>query len=115
MIAALLDPTHKSQEVACAAVGVPVRTLQNWLLDPVFVATLRQAENDAIGEATRRLVMVAPAAVYVIVSIMVDKSNGANVRRLAAGQILDTLLRLRELHDHEQQLAALEAQSASQG
>ena len=110
MIAALLDPQHRNQETACAAVGVPVRTFQNWLLDAEFVAALRKAEADAIGEATRRLVMVAPSAVAVVVSIMADKKSPPTVRLRAAGQVLDTLLRLRELHDHEERLAALEGE-----
>jgi hypothetical protein len=110
MIAALLDPQHKSQEAACAAAGVPVRTLQNWLRDPDFLAALRQAEGNAIGEATRRLVMAAPTAVAVVVNVMTAKDSPPNVRLRAAGQVLDTLVRLRELNDYDQRLRQLEMQ-----
>ena len=109
MIAALLDPAHKSQEAACEAAGVPLRTLHNWLNEPEFVAALRRAESEAITLAMRRLVTVAPAAVAVIVSVMADSKTSASLRLRAAGQVLDTLQRLREMHDFEERLAALEA------
>jgi hypothetical protein len=109
MIAALLDPQHRSQEAACEAAGVPLRTLHNWLRDdPEFMASLRRAEGEAITLAMRRLVTVAPAAVGVIVSVMADQKVSASLRLRAAGQVLDTLQRLREMHDFEQRLAALE-------
>jgi hypothetical protein len=110
MIAALLDPSHPSQEAACRAAGVPLRTLHNWLRDdPDFLAALRRAESEAITLAMRRLVTVAPAAVAVIVAVMADTKTSASLRLRAAGQVLDTLQRLREMHDFEERLAALEA------
>jgi hypothetical protein len=109
MIAALLDPRHRSQEAACEAAGVPLRTLHNWLRDdPEFIASLRRAESEAITLAMRRLTSVAPDAVAVIVSIMIDPKTSASVRLRAAGQVLDTLQKLRELHEFEARLAALE-------
>lgn len=108
MIVALLDPRHRTQEAACAAVGVPERTLQNWLLDPDFVAALRQAEGAAIDESVRRLVSVSEAADATIVSIMSDKSNSPGVRLRAAGMVKDQLIGLRTLRNIEARLAALE-------
>lgn len=112
MIAALLNPANRSQAAACTAAKVPVRTLQNWMDDPEFVAALRAAEAEAIGEASRRLVGVAPMAVAVILQIMADGQIAPTVRLRAAGQVLDTLLRLREMQSFEQRLAALEQQIA---
>lgn len=114
MIAALLDPAHRSQEAACAAVGVPVRTLQNWLLDPAFVAQLRKAEGNAIDESVRRLISVSAAADSVIVSIMSNRDNPPGIRLRAAGMIKETLVRLRELRNIEERIAALEAQGVNQ-
>lgn len=110
MIAALLNPANRSQAAACEAAGVPVRTLQNWLSDPAFVEALRQAEEAAIGEAVRRLVAAAPAAIGVIVGVMADRENPAGIRLRAASQALDHLARLRELRDVERRLADLESQ-----
>lgn len=108
MIVALLDPRHRTQEAACAAVGVPERTLQNWLKNPDFVAALRQAEGAAIDESVRRLVSVSAAADATIVSIMADKDNSPGVRLRAAGMVKDQLIGLRTLRNIEQRLAALE-------
>lgn len=112
MIAALLDPAHRSQDAACAAVGVPLRTLQNWLLDADFQGLLRQAEAQAIGEATRRLISVSTAAGATMVQVMADRANPPSVRLRAAGMVLDSLVRLRQLidlADLEDRIAALEA------
>ena len=114
LIAALLDPAHRSQEAACAAVGVPVRTLQNWLLDPAFVAQLRKAEGDAIDESVRRLISVSAAADSTIVSIMTNRDNPPGIRLRAAGMVKESLVRLRELRNYEERLSALEAQSVNQ-
>ena len=114
LIAALLDPAHRSQEAACAAVGVPVRTMQNWLAEPAFVAQLRKAEGDAIDESVRRLISVQTAADSTIVSIMTNRDNPPGVRLRAAGMVKESLVRLRELRNYEERLAALEAQSVNQ-
>ena len=109
LIAALLDPAHRSQEVACAAVGVPVRTMQNWLDDASFVAQLRKAEGDAIDESVRRLISVSAAADSVIVSIMSNRDNPPGVRLRAAGMIKELVIQQRMLRNVEERLAALEA------
>ncbi|HSN77307.1 MAG TPA: hypothetical protein VL334_19725 [Anaerolineae bacterium] len=109
MIAALLDPQNRNQAAACAAADIPERTLQRWLSDPEFLSSLRAAEGAAISEAARRLVGVAAAAVGVIASIMSDEDMAPTLRLRAAAQVLDTLLRLREMQDFEQRLATLEA------
>jgi len=114
MIAALLDPAHRSQESACAAVGVPRRTLQTWLLDADFQARLRQAEAQAIGDATRRLISVSTAAGATMVQVMADRANPPSVRLRAAGMVLDSLVRLRQLidlADLEQRIEALERET----
>lgn len=113
MIAALLDPTHRSQEAACEAAGVPPRTLQNWLLDPAFVAALRKAEGDAIDESVRRLISVSAAADSVIVTIMSNRDNPPGVRLRAAGMVKELVIQQRMLRNYEERLAALEAQSVN--
>ena len=109
MIVALLDPSHRTQEAACESVGIPPRTLQNWLAEPDFVAQLRKAEGDAIDESVRRLISVSAAADSVIVTIMSNRDNPPGVRLRAAGMVKESLVRLRELRNIEERLAALEA------
>ena len=109
LIAALLDPAHRSQEAACEAVSIPVRTMHRWFGDEAFVTALRQAEGAALDAATMRLVSVVTPAVHVFVNIMSDKKNPPGVRLRAAQMVIDSTVRLRELRNIEMRLAALEA------
>lgn len=108
MIAALLDPANKSQEVACAAAGVPVRTLQNWLLDPDFVAALRQAEGQLVNHAARRLLTLTDDAIAALSDNLSEYSKPNHSLR-AAELVLSHVLRWREVQDLEARIAALEA------
>lgn len=111
MIAALLDPQNRTQDAACRVARVPRRTLANWLRDdPEFVADLRAAESELLGETLRRLLTVGPAAVGVIVGIMADRDAPATVRLRAAQQVIDNTARLRELHITDARLTELERQ-----
>ena len=78
------------------------------------MAQLRKAEGDAIDESVRRLISVSAAADSTIVSIMTNRDNPPGVRLRAAGMVKESLVRLRELRNYEERLAALEAQSVNQ-
>lgn len=108
LIAALLDPANRSQADACAAVGVPVRTLQNWLADdPGFLAALRAAESAVIDAAGRRLLGLVDDAIDAIGDLL--KPGAADAIRLrAAGEVLDRLHTWRQDVIFEDRLAALE-------
>lgn len=98
-----------SIEQAAKQAGIGARTLHRWLTDPDFQAALTEAEGAAIAEATRRLVGLSDAAITTVASLMLDKGNSPTVRLRAATSVLDYLLRLRELANVEERLAALEA------
>ncbi len=108
LIAALLDPANRSQADACAAVGVPVRTLQNWLAnDPAFLAALRQTESAVIDSAGRRLLGLVDDAIDAIGDLL--KPGVADAIRLrAAGEVLDRLHTWRQDTIFEDRLASLE-------
>jgi hypothetical protein len=105
-IAALMS--SKSVVDAAKAAGVGHRTLHTWLLEPEFRQALTNAEGVAIDAATRRLVSLAEASVAVIASIMADRNVSPGVRLRAASEVLNHLLKLRELRDIEARLLALE-------
>lgn len=109
MIAALLDPANKSQQAACDAVGVPVRTLQNWLLDAEFQADLRQAEQALVSSAARRLLTLSDDAIAALAENLEPYTKPAAQLR-AAELVLSHVLKWRELGDLEARLSALEAQ-----
>lgn len=109
LIAALLDPAHKTQAEACDAAGVPLRTAQNWLAaDADFQADLRAAERAMVAHAARRLLALTDAAIAALASNLDEYSKPAHALR-AADLVLDKALRWRELIDLDARIAALEA------
>lgn len=109
MIAALLDPANKTQDAACQAVGVPVRTLQNWLLEADFQDALRSAEGQLVNHAARRLLTLTDDAIEALHDNLGEFSKPAHSLR-AAELVLSHVLKWRELQDLENRIAALEAQ-----
>ena len=107
-IAALLAARNVQAAAKQAAVGE--RTLHRWLTEPAFTAALRQAEGQALDAAARRLVGLADGAISVVVSVIMAKETGPAVKLRAAGMVLDSLLKLRELATLEARVVALEAQ-----
>jgi hypothetical protein len=72
------------------------------------VAELKAAESSAIDQAVRRLAQIAGGAIDVLNTIMLDTNNPPAPRVTAATNALSQLLKLRELHDLETRVAALE-------
>lgn len=106
-IAALL--TSGDIKSAAVTAGIGARTLYRWMTLPEFRAALLEAEGDAIDAATRRLLTLQTPAIDVLETTMSDRESPPAVRLRAAQSVLDYLLRLRELRNVEDRLAALEA------
>jgi len=114
-IIALLDPSNGTLGDAATAAKVGYRTLCRWVQeDPHFQHALRQAEADAIEDASRQLVGLQAHAVAVLHDILTDDEAPASVRLKAANSVLDWVLRLRELVSFEQRIARLEAHREAQ-
>ena len=107
VIAALLDPSNKSQQAACDAAGVPLRTLQNWLKDDDFQDALRQAESQLVNHAARRLLALTDDAIAALKDNLSEYSKPMHSLR-AAELVLSHVLRWREVQDLEARIAALE-------
>ena len=111
MIAALLDPAHKTQAEACENAGVPLRTLGTWLTEPDFQAELRAAELAMVAHASRRLLALTDKAIGALSSNLDEYSKPAHSLR-AADLVLDKALKWRELLDLDGRIAALEAMNS---
>jgi hypothetical protein len=106
-LAALL--TEKDVKSAAAKAGCGETTLHRWLKeDADFKAALKDAEAELIESAVRRLVGVAGDAIGVLVTIMNNKRAAHGVRVRAAKVVLEQFVRLRELDNLEERIAALE-------
>lgn len=114
-ITALL--TSKSVTEAATATGQGERTIYRWLSEPAFRQALSAAEGDLIDVATRRLLQLQGSALDTLEALLLggDTDVSAGVRLRAAQVTLDHLLKLREMRDIEQRLAALEAATAEHG
>ena len=113
-ITALL--TSKSVTEAATATGQGERTIYRWLSEPAFRQALSAAEGDLIDVATRRLLQLQGGALDTLEALLGDGADASAGVRLRAAQVtLDHLLKLREMRDIEQRLAALEAATAERG
>lgn len=111
-IAALLS--SRSVPEAAEAAGLGQRTIYRYMTDPAFRLALADAEGQAIDNATRRLLTMQDLAIDTIADVLKDPESSAGVRVRAAGQVLEYLLKLRELRNIEHRLTALEAASYAQ-
>ena len=111
-ISALLST--KSVIEAAAATGQGERTIYRWLSEPDFRQALSAAEGVLIDVATRRLLQLQGGALDTLEALLGgDADISAGVRLRAAQVVLDHLLKLREMRDIEQRLAALESRGAA--
>ena len=106
-IAAML--TEKDTRAAAKAAKVSERQLYRWLSLPAFVAELKSAESAAIEQAVRRLSALSALAVDTLGAAMSDGESSYGVKIRAADIVLSRLVTLKELHDLETRIAALEA------
>jgi hypothetical protein len=73
-----------------------------------FRAALSAAEGDAIDAATRQLISLQDTAIDTLRSVMKSRRSSVRDRLRAATTVLNYLLKMRELRNMEQRLAALE-------
>jgi len=94
-ISALL--TNTTVEKAADEVGVNPRTIYRWLDDPDFRIALYQEQTVSIDQALMPLVGLVRAAVVAFAEVLRNPhSRGANVRRLAAQNIIEDALKMRD-------------------
>ena len=106
-IAALLS--ERTIEAAAKKAKVGERTLHRWLdSDGEFCAALRQAQEQAIDAAIMQLAGLTGEAVDTLRATMGDKTATASAKVRAADLVLSRLFDLKQLHDFEQRIAALE-------
>ena len=95
---------------AATLAGSTRQALHRWLRDPAFVAALKEAESEALAALSRRIVSQAEKAMAALDTALAQEQD-VRTRLRAAEIVLANLLKLRELLDFEQRLAALEAKS----
>jgi hypothetical protein len=105
-ITALLS--ERTTAAAAKAAKISERQLYRWLADPAFCAHLKQAEGQLLDGVTRRLLASVGAALDTLEELNTGAAS-ESVRARVANDMLNQLLRVRELADIEKRLAVLEA------
>ena len=111
-IGALL--TAPSIQKAAEQSEVPLRTLNRWLTEPVFLAAFMRARRDAFSQAIALTQRYAPVAVNVLAKVMTDAASSASAKVAAAAHVLKFGREGVELEDIHARLAALEARATTQ-
>lgn len=112
-ISALLEVA--SIRAAAKQIGMSERTLHRWMLSPVFVAALREAEHAALSGAVRALSGDLDANFRLMRAVRDDSSQAALVRLRAAQVLDDSHRRWRELTVLEERLVELERRMGIDG
>lgn len=105
-ISALLNSGDIEQ--AASAAGVKASTIQKWLAQDDFILALNWAEMLAMNSVNRGLLSLSQLATLATRLILVDPRTTPQLRLKAVDSILTHLLRIRELAELEQRVAALE-------
>jgi hypothetical protein len=100
-------------EAAAQKAGVSKPTVQRRMKDPEFSRRLQDLKTDMVKRASAGLTAASGEAIKTLLALLAPTIPHA-ARLGAARTILETGIRMREVADTEERLAALEAQLASQ-
>ena len=104
--------TKPSVNEAAKDAGVNARTIYRWLELPEFRKALTQAEDQAIDAATRGLISLTEKSILVLNSVLDADVMQPSTKLRAVELALSNLLKLVELRNLSERIAALEAQNA---
>lgn len=104
----LLNPANRNYADVAAKCGIAERQLYRWLEDDDFRAELAAARKALLERTLDRLAGANVYAVDALLSVL-DRSNPAGLRRLAANDILNHHAKLVDLVDLERRLSDMEA------
>jgi hypothetical protein len=88
-------------------IGVNERTIHTWRDDPEFLKLVTTYQSKMIARSLGRLSSAASKAVQTLIECL-KSSESDSVRVRAAMGILDQLVKMRELTNHEERLKELE-------
>lgn len=99
--------TSRTAGDAAKKSGVTEKTIFNWLKLDNFRAALNDASRETIDNASRRLMQGQSEALDTLSALM-TKGRNEGVRRAAAVDWLNLMLKYRDLNDIEERLSQLE-------
>jgi len=97
-----------TQAEAATTIGVLVRQCRRYMATPKVRLALKEAQDDALGDVTRRMNAGSHNALAVLEAVMNDQTLNAAVRVRAALGWLETAFKARELLDLAERVRQLE-------
>jgi polyhydroxyalkanoate synthesis regulator phasin len=99
-----------SRNQAATVAGRTRRTVDRWIKDDLqFAGELKQATNDAVSDATRRMAAMLDDAQTALEKAISDPDNNSEIIRIV-NTLAGNLIRLREFDELESRIQALEEQ-----
>ena len=98
--------TSRTISEGCKKVAITRKQFHYWRKDPEFEKEFNRQRKVLADEAFQVLLLAAGDATNALAGLLA--SDNENVRRLAANDVLDHLLRMREHEDLERRITALE-------
>jgi hypothetical protein len=95
--------------MAAAESGAKLRTIWAWKLIPEFNRRVNELRSDIISQSLGRLVDNVCSAIDTL-GFLSRKARSEMVRVIAASKIIDSVIKVRELAELEQKVAALESE-----
>lgn len=111
LLAALV--TNPDVQAACKTAGVGRTTAYRWLRDPAFRDALARERGALLTDALSAVKAHVTLAVSQLAKLLRSKDD--RLRRMACNDILGHALKVRELEEIEERLAALEAALEERG
>ena len=104
---------HTTDEIA-KRLDVSIRHVRRIAAEPAIRAQIREFESERMRAVARRAAALGGSAVTVLATIANDKGQPAAARVSAARALLDTMIRVGELADLQERIAALEERLGDQ-
>jgi len=116
---------HRSQVVELTVLGhdaatiadrvkLSIRQVRRYLAEPAIRARIRELEDERLRAVARKAAALGGSAVVVLATIANDKGQPAAARVSAARGLLDVMVKIGEMADLIERIAALEERLGGQ-
>jgi len=116
---------HRAQVVELTVLGhdavtiaervkLSIRQVRRYLAEPAIRARIRELEDERLRAVARKAAALGGSAVVVLATIANDKGQPAAARVSAAGGLLDVMVKIGEMADLIERIAALEERLGGQ-
>lgn len=93
--------------VACKRLHIGRATIYRWLQEPLFLQELQKAESVLLDEVSRSLLAGAETMLEILYQIAIE-GDETNVRRNAANDWLNLVLKVRDFSVWDRRITAIE-------